>query len=88
MITLISALSGPSGKGRRGLHHQVSYTPPESPFGLVQEQLHSNPWQLLVATIFLNRTAGKVALPVLWKFFQRWPTPERLLKEEWQNIAG
>lgn len=34
------------------------FHPPSSPFGLVQEQLYKEPWKLLVATIFLNRTTG------------------------------
>ena len=34
------------------------FHPPASPFGLVQEQLYKEPWKLLVATIFLNRTTG------------------------------
>jgi hypothetical protein len=37
----------------------TKWTPPRSPFNLVQEHLHHDPWQLLVATIFLNRTQGK-----------------------------
>ena len=34
------------------------YVPPSSPYGLVQEQLYQDPWKLLIATIFLNRTTG------------------------------
>ena len=34
------------------------YTPPASPFNLIQEELHDDPWKVLVATIFLHRTAG------------------------------
>jgi hypothetical protein len=37
----------------------TKWTPPRSPFNLVQEHLYHDPWQLLVATIFLNRTQGK-----------------------------
>jgi len=36
------------------------FAPPASPFGLVQEQLYKEPWKLLVATIFLNKTTGGV----------------------------
>lgn len=36
-----------------------NYTPPVSPFNLIQEELHEDPWKVLVSTIFLNRTAGK-----------------------------
>lgn len=35
-----------------------NYIPPASPFNLIQEELHDDPWKVLVATIFLNRTAG------------------------------
>lgn len=34
------------------------YTPPTSPFNLIQEELYDDPWKVLVSTIFLNRTAG------------------------------
>ena len=34
------------------------FKPALSPIGLVQEKLYDNPWKLLVATIFLNRTTG------------------------------
>ena len=34
------------------------WTPPRSPYNLVQESLFHDPWKLLVATIFLNRTKG------------------------------
>ena len=36
------------------------FSPPVSPFGLVQEQLFKEPWKLLVATIFLNKTTGRL----------------------------
>ncbi|KKK15287.1 hypothetical protein AOCH_004257 [Aspergillus ochraceoroseus] len=45
-------------------------------FGLVQEQLAHDPFRLLLATIFLNRTRGGVALPVLFQVFDRFPTIE------------
>ena len=35
-----------------------NYTPLASPFNLIQEELHEDPWKVLVSTIFLNRTAG------------------------------
>ncbi|XP_025019209.1 methyl-CpG-binding domain protein 4 isoform X2 [Python bivittatus] len=33
------------------------WTPPRSPFNLVQETLFHDPWKLLIATIFLNKTS-------------------------------
>lgn len=32
--------------------------PPRSPFNLIQEDLFHDPWQMLIATIFLNNTSG------------------------------
>ncbi|XP_077369330.1 methyl-CpG-binding domain protein 4 [Festucalex cinctus] len=52
------------------------WTPPRSPFNLVQEILFHNVWKLLVATIFLNKTSGKTAIPLLWHFFELYPSAE------------
>ncbi|XP_010287618.1 PREDICTED: methyl-CpG-binding domain protein 4, partial [Phaethon lepturus] len=52
------------------------WTPPRSPFNLVQETLFHDPWKLLIATIFLNKTSGKMAIPVLWEFLKKYPSPE------------
>ncbi|KAL5013983.1 hypothetical protein ScPMuIL_008253 [Solemya velum] len=57
------------------LHRDTKWTPPKSPYGLIQESLFHDPWKLLIATIFLNRTTGKAAFPLLWKFFNKWPNP-------------
>lgn len=49
------------------------WTPPRSPFNLVQETLFHDPWKLLVATIFLNKTSGKIQLaqvPIHWTLHQ------------------
>jgi len=75
-------------KGPRGLHQTIVYKPPKSPHNLVQEELYSNPWQLLVATIFLNRTTGVAAIPVFWKFVNKYETPEKALQGNWNDIVG
>ena len=36
----------------------MQWTPPKSPYNLIQENLYHDPWKLLVATILLNKTAG------------------------------
>ena len=36
-----------------------NWVPPKSPFNLFQESLYHDPWQLLIGTIFLNKTSGK-----------------------------
>ena len=52
-------LSGQFKQKRRRHLQCPDFIPPKSPHGLVQEQLYSEPWKLLVATIFLNRTTGR-----------------------------
>ncbi|KAJ5166743.1 uncharacterized protein N7482_005524 [Penicillium canariense] len=57
----------------------LPFPPIDAPsFGLVQEQLAHEPFKLIIATIFLNRTRGGVALPVLFKVFERYPTIEAI----------
>ncbi|XP_057291831.1 uncharacterized protein LOC130614420 isoform X2 [Hydractinia symbiolongicarpus] len=71
----------------RGLHETVSYIPPKSPFNLIQEKLYDKPWQLLIATIFLNKTTGSAAKPVFWKFVEQFPTAESVVNADWKVIA-
>lgn len=57
----------------------LPFPPIDDPsFGLVQEQLAHDPFRLLIATIFLNRTRGAVALPVLFQVFDQFPTIESM----------
>jgi hypothetical protein len=49
----------PRQKSMFKMNLMTKWTPPRSPFNLVQEHLYHDPWQLLVSTIFLNRTQGK-----------------------------
>jgi len=34
------------------------WIPPRSPYALIQEDLFHNPWQMLIATIFLTKVTG------------------------------
>ncbi|XP_009701692.1 PREDICTED: methyl-CpG-binding domain protein 4-like, partial [Cariama cristata] len=63
------------------------WTPPRSPFNLVQETLFHDPWKLLIATIFLNKTSGKMAIPVLWEFFKKYPSPEVTRIADWKEMS-
>ena len=51
------------------------WNPPKSPFDLVQEHLYEDPWRVLVACIFCNLTRRKTAEPIMWNFFNKYPTP-------------
>ena len=59
-----------------------------SSFGLVQERLSNDPFRLLVAVMFLNKTRGKVALPVCYDLFDRYPTPESLANATFEELSG
>ena len=84
-----SKSSGVKEKSNRcGKHTETIYKPPKSPYNLIQEVLYENPWKLLVATIFLNKTSGKLAIQVMWKFFELWPDPETTMYADWKEIAG
>ncbi|KAG8128060.1 hypothetical protein E2320_014933 [Naja naja] len=63
------------------------WTPPRSPFNLVQETLFHDSWKLLIATIFLNKTSGKMAIPVLWEFFKKYPSPKVARTANWKEMS-
>ncbi|XP_066183216.1 methyl-CpG-binding domain protein 4 [Sylvia atricapilla] len=75
------ALSPPRRKVLR------KWTPPRSPFNLIQETLFHDPWKLLIATIFLNKTSGKMAIPVLWEFLKKYPSPEVARTADWKEMS-
>ncbi len=63
------------------------WVPPRSPYHLVQEDLFHDPFKLLVATIFLNRTGGDRAVPLALQFLRRWPDPRAVAEAEEDQIA-
>ncbi|OJD13651.1 hypothetical protein AJ78_05908 [Emergomyces pasteurianus Ep9510] len=56
-------------------------------FGLIQEKLAHNPFRLLIATIFLNRTRGEVAIPVLYSVFEKYPTITALAEAQEEDVV-
>ncbi|XP_032787049.2 methyl-CpG-binding domain protein 4 isoform X2 [Daphnia magna] len=65
----------------------ANWDPPRSPYNFIQEHLYRDPWQLLVATIFLNKTKGKMAVPLIWEFLKRWKSPEIARQADVMEIA-
>lgn len=59
-----------------------------SPFGLIQEELRDDPWKLLVACVMLNLTSIKQVRPIIWDFFDRYPTPEKCAAGSVEEIAA
>ncbi|RVX73385.1 hypothetical protein B0A52_03027 [Exophiala mesophila] len=57
-------------------------------FGLMQERLAHDPFRLLIATIFLNKTPGERAMPVFYELMTRYPTPSDLASADTADIAS
>ncbi|KAJ0173040.1 hypothetical protein K1T71_011216 [Dendrolimus kikuchii] len=59
---------------------------PISPHYVFEEEFSSNPWLLLIATIFLTKTSGKIARPYIKSFFEGYPTPYHVLSDNPTNL--
>ena len=57
-------------------------------FGLVQEILAHDPFRLLVAVIFLNKTRGHVALPIFYELMESYPTPADLAAADSDDVVA
>lgn len=57
-------------------------------FGLMQERLAEDPFRLLIATIFLNRTRGEQAMPIFFHLMQRYPTMAELAAADVEDVVG
>ena len=64
------------------------WSPPKSPFSLLQEELFPDEWLILVACMMLNRTSRKQVEPVLAVFSKRWPTPETFLSAKREDVVA
>ena len=60
----------------------ATWEPPVSPFGLVEEELFSQPWRLLVACMLLNKTTANQVRRVLPRLFSLCPTPAAAVAAE------
>lgn len=59
----------------------------DTSFGLMQEKLAHNPFRLLVATIFLNKTPGERAMPVFYQLMKMYPTVDALAGAEVRDVT-
>lgn len=57
-----------------------------SPHYVFEEEFSSNPWAMLIATIFLTKTRGKTARRYIKDFFQSYPTPYDVLEDTPGNL--
>lgn len=66
----------------------LPFPPLSSPtFGLMQERLAHDPFRLLIATIFLNKTPGARAMPVFYDLMARYPTPDDLAAARVEDVV-
>ena len=56
-------------------------------FGLIQERLANDPFRLLIAVTFLNKTHGKVARPIFEQVMETYPTPQDLAAADVSNVS-
>ncbi len=56
-------------------------------FGLMQERLAHDPFRMLIATIFLNRTRGEQAMPVFFQLMQQYPTAGDLAAAQLKDVV-
>ncbi|XXG98735.1 hypothetical protein Hte_005064 [Hypoxylon texense] len=56
-------------------------------FGLIQEELASDPFRLLIAVTFLIRVKGKHAIPVFRELMNKYPTPNDLADADTNDIV-
>ncbi|XP_072934486.1 methyl-CpG-binding domain protein 4-like [Epargyreus clarus] len=54
---------------------------PVSPHYVIEEEFSTNPWAMLIATIFLTKTSGKTARPYIKNFFDEYPSPYDVLND-------
>ncbi|KAL8791733.1 MAG: hypothetical protein Q9195_005671 [Heterodermia aff. obscurata] len=67
----------------------IPFPPLSAPrFGLIQESLATDPFALLLATIFLNKTRGTVALPLFYQLLAKYPTPPALAAAAHSDIVS
>lgn len=56
-------------------------------FGLIQEKLWDQPFWLIIAVTFLNKTAGRAAAPIFWSLKELYPTPEALSQAKEKDLV-
>ncbi|KAK4966533.1 hypothetical protein LTR28_003241 [Elasticomyces elasticus] len=56
-------------------------------FGLIQEELASDPFRLLIAVTLLNKTTGRAAVPVFRELMETYPTPSDLAGAEHEDVS-
>jgi methyl-CpG-binding domain protein 4 len=56
-----------------------NWTPPKSPFDLLQERFWPDEWKILVVCLLLNLTSRKQVEPMIAGFFEKYPDPKSII---------
>jgi len=76
-------------KSTKALHLMLDepYIPVRSPHNLIQECVYSDPWKVLVCCLCLNCTSGAQTRQVIFRFFEKYPTPHSFLAAPLNDIT-
>lgn len=55
---------------------------------LIQEQYAADPWKIMICCILLNQTTNQQVRKIIQEFFERWPDPSSILKEDVSTISS
>ncbi|KAF4528147.1 hypothetical protein B566_EDAN012925 [Ephemera danica] len=64
----------------------LNWIPPKSPYNIIYESLYKKDWQLLIATIIIKYSSASAGTPMVWKFFEQYPTLESINQASEQNL--
>uniref|UniRef100_A0A061RHZ0 Methyl-CpG-binding domain protein 4 n=1 Tax=Tetraselmis sp. GSL018 TaxID=582737 RepID=A0A061RHZ0_9CHLO len=76
----------PTPKHEHHARRFAKWTPPQSPYGLIQEQVYDDPWKVMLCCILLNKTSITQVRRVIWDLFRMCPTPEAAIATDLAEI--
>ncbi|KAK0659355.1 Methyl-CpG-binding domain protein 4 [Lasiodiplodia hormozganensis] len=86
---VLTRVSQKSKRPPAGTVSSLPFPSTEAPrFGLIQEELAHEPFQLLIAVMFLNKTKGSKAIPIFREFIARYPSPDELAHANLLDITS
>ncbi|KAF9640581.1 DNA glycosylase [Lasiodiplodia theobromae] len=86
---VLTRVSQKSKRPPAGTISSLPFPSTEAPrFGLIQEELAHEPFQLLIAVMFLNKTKGSKAIPIFREFIARYPSPDELAHANLLDITS
>jgi len=53
---------------------------------IIQQEFQHDPWKMLIGCIMLNQTSNKNVRQVIYTFFEKWPTPQSVLRTNPDDI--